>query len=185
MMAHGLTRASAAVMLVLFSGCARDSTRDIRATILDESGEPLPGAILYAEAYDESGTFACVASRSGQAGEVPDKALESLPIAWRRNARIALIAFAPGRSPVIRKDPSRRIETDGVVLAFGAAPGSAGLGDFAFPFPAGTELRATISAPEYAPVREAFRDAIRLLERENGSESVRERQQLDALGQIR
>jgi hypothetical protein len=183
--AVALRVAALVALALLAAGCGRDRQRDIRATILDASGQPLPGAIFYAEAYDESGAFACVTARAGQAGEIPDVARTPLPIPWRANAHLALAAFAPGRRPVILRDPSRRIEADGVVLVFGAPAGEARLGDLGSPFEPGSELRDTISRPSYDALREAFLAAIRLQEGENGPLSAREREQRDALGQIR
>jgi hypothetical protein len=85
--AVALRVAALVALALLAAGCGRDRQRDIRATILDASGQPLPGAIFYAEAYDESGAFACVTARAGQAGEIPDVARTPLPIPWRANAR--------------------------------------------------------------------------------------------------
>ncbi len=90
--------------------------RDIRATLLDESGRPIPGAILYAEAVDDEGPFAFTWARAGQAGEVPQTAIRALKIPWRRGARLSLAAFAPGKRPAVLHDPKRSVPSDGVVL---------------------------------------------------------------------
>jgi hypothetical protein len=97
------------------AGCSLpESTRDVRVTILDEAGAPIPGALFYAEAYDEKGAFAFITGVAGDAGEVPDSAREPLKIPWRRGAKIALVAFAEGRiSKVLR---GRRIESDGALI---------------------------------------------------------------------
>jgi hypothetical protein len=144
------------------------STRDVRVTILDGAGNPVPGAIFYAEAYDDSGAFAFLIARAGEAGEVPDSAREPLKIPWRRGARIALAAFAPGRRPAVLRRPEGRLATDGAVLvlepARSAEPGvtsSGALADLHFPFeddPAlAARARGTAGYPELA---EAFREAL-------------------------
>jgi hypothetical protein len=142
------------------AGCAGGGTRDVRATILDESGEPIPGAIFYAEAYDEDGAFAFLSDRAGSAGEVPDSAREPLKIPWRRGARIALAALAPGRPPAVLRDPSGRIESDGALLVQRSAPagGSSGggLASLAFPFENDPELVRRLGGSEFAELRAAF-----------------------------
>jgi hypothetical protein len=157
--------AAAMAWAVALAGCGPlRSSRDVRATILDENGSPLPGAVFYAEAADESGAFAFLAARAGHAGEVPDSAREPLKIAWRSGARIALAAFAPGRRPVVVQSTGERVETDGVVLAFAAATElrerwEPQLVHLAYPFENEPELAALVEGPAYVFLREAFQEA--------------------------
>jgi hypothetical protein len=149
----------------LMTGCdSLRSSQDVRATILDENGVPLPGAVFYVEASDESGAFAFLAARAGHAGEVPDTAREPLKIAWRSEARIALAAFAPGRRPVVVWSAGERVETDGVVLSFAAATELPGrwepeLVNLAYPFENEPDLAALVERPPHAFLREAFQEA--------------------------
>lgn len=152
----------AALVALALPGCGRlESTRDVRVTILDEAGNPLPGAVFYVEAYDDDGPFAFLAARAGDAGEVPDQAREPLKLPWRRGAHLALAAFAPGRRSAVHRDPGRRLESDGVVLTLVAAatpaeewqPAVAKLG---FPFAGDSALAAKAGRPEFAFLREAF-----------------------------
>ena len=67
-MAHSLR--SLVLLLPLLASCSTTpSTRDVRVTIVDEAGDPLPGAVFYVEAYDESGPFAFLTARAGEAKE--------------------------------------------------------------------------------------------------------------------
>ena len=58
-----------AFLLCLVGCSATPSTRDVRVTILDDAGEPLPGAVLYVEAYDDTGAFAFLTGAAGGAAE--------------------------------------------------------------------------------------------------------------------
>jgi len=179
-------RAAVAASLVaaFAAACEGGGTRDIRATILDADGEPVPGALFYAEAYDDEGAFAFLVDRAGQAGEVPDSARRPLQIAWRASARIAIAAFAPDRPPAVLRDPGRRIETDGVLVVFDEAAPAVPLADLAFPFPPGTVLHAEAERPQYAALRSAFLEAIRAQVGERGTETPREREKIAALADM-
>jgi hypothetical protein len=149
------------------AGCGSAPTRDVRATIVDEEGAPIPEAVFYAEAYDDSGAFAFLSARAGQAGEVPDSAREPLKIGWRGGARIALAAFAPGRRPAVLRDPGGRIESDGAVLVLEpAAPleGELAVAALAFPFEDDPLLAVLAAAPEHARLRRALREVYGALE---------------------
>jgi hypothetical protein len=156
-----VTAASVAATIGVAAGCGAPKTRDVRATILDEEGRPVPGAVFYAEAYDATGPFAFLSARSGTAGEVPDSAREPLKLPWRGGARVALAAFADGFRPAVRRDPTRPVESDGalLVLVRGDEADPAAVEELGFPFTAGgapPALAEAASAPEHAPLREAF-----------------------------
>lgn len=143
--------------------CGRP-TRDVRATVLDEAGQPVPGAVFYVEAFDESGPFAFRSAVVGSSGGVPDDARQPLHLPWRRGAGITLAAFAPGYRPVVRRDPEGRLQTDGIALVLERAeripeewePAVAEIG---FPFPSQPELAAEAAGPEHAALREALQRA--------------------------
>lgn len=116
-----------AALILGAAGCSGPSTRDWRATILDESGAPIPGAIFYAEARDADGPFAFVVETAGQAGEVPRSANRPGKIAWRPDARLTVAAFAPGYRPAVHWSDSEFVPSDGIQFVLREAGGSSQL----------------------------------------------------------
>jgi hypothetical protein len=138
--------------------------RDIRATFMDESGRPIPGAILYAEAADGDEAFAFTWAKAGEAGEVPRIAIRALKIPWRRGARLSLAGFAPGFHPAVLSDPKRSVPSDGVGIRLRAAAHPADawnpeLVRLAFPFEPGSALAESARDEAHAELWAAFRDA--------------------------
>lgn len=161
---HGRVAAAAGSALALAAslGCADlASTRDVRVTVVDENTAPLPGAVFYVEAADDSGAFAYAWRVAGRAGEVPDSAREPLKIPWRPGARLAMAAFAPGRTPaVIRETGGERRISDGAVLEL--PPGDAWnpeVAALAVPFENEPVLAARLVEASERPLREALRAA--------------------------
>ena len=150
-----------AVSLLALVSCADvASTRDVRVTIFDERGEPVSGAIFYVEAADDRGPIAFLWARSGPAGEVPQSAREPLKLPWRAGARLAMVAFAPGRRPVVVREAGQRVVSDGAVLEL--RPGSTWNPDIArlaFPFEGEPTWAARLQDPSAAPLVDAFRSA--------------------------
>ena len=105
----------------LMAGCGGESERDVRVTIVDERDRPIAGAVLYVEAWDDSGPFAFLTGTSGGAGVVPDTAREPLKIAWRPGARLAMAVFASGHEPAVVRNPDGRVLSDGALIALRAA----------------------------------------------------------------
>ncbi len=161
---HGRVAAAAGSALALAGalGCADlASTRDVRVTVVDEDTAPLPGAVFYVEAVDDSGAFACEWGVAGPAGEVPVSAREPVKIPWRPGARLAMAAFAPGRTPaVIRETGGAWRISDGAVLELRPGdPWNPELAALAFPFEDEPALAALVAAPSADALREAFRAA--------------------------
>lgn len=152
-------------ILAALSCCACESTtpvRDIRATILDEQGNPISGALLYAEAVTDDGAFSFVSARSGKAGEVPEIAIRALKIPWQRRARLSLAAFAEGRRPTVLHDPARSVPSDGVSLTLGPMLSAADAWNpdlllLEFPFETNPRLAQELRDPRFHELRAAFR----------------------------
>lgn len=168
--ARPAARPAAVVILALtatalgLAGCADTaSTRDVRATIVDETGAPVPGAFFYAEVGDASGPFAFVFRVAGRAGEVPDSAYEPLKLPWRPDARVSMAAFAPGRRTAVVRFPSARPRTDGAVLTLpaGSSPWNPELAELAFPFEDAPDLAERLHQGGFEPLVAAFREAWR------------------------
>ena len=86
----GRRREMAAMLgvVVALTGCGdAPPSRDLRVTIVDPEGRPIPGAVFYAEARDDSGAFACLVALAGDAGEVPDVAWKAAGLGWRPGSR--------------------------------------------------------------------------------------------------
>lgn len=160
---RGALRWAVPVVSAWLASCGREPTRDVRATILDESGAPVTGAVFYAEIYDESGPVTFLSAVAGSAGEVPDSAREAIYMPSRRGARIALAAFAPGYRPTVHRRPDGRVESDGAVLTLervGDGPAwTPAVADLGFPFPDDPELAARAADPRHDPLRKALRAA--------------------------
>jgi hypothetical protein len=154
--------AASAAAAVLAGGCADvASTRDVRATVIDEDGTPVPGAVFYAEVRDADGPFAFEWRIAGAAGEIPDSAYRPLQLPWRPDARVAFAAFAPGRRAAVHVFPDGRPRTDGAVLTLPRADSgwNADLAALACPFEDAPKLAALLREPANAPLREALRAA--------------------------
>ena len=138
--------------------------RDVRATIVDEAGRPLPGAVFWAEARDAEGVLGWLVAVAGQAGEVPDSAREPLKIPWSPGARLTLAAFAPGRIPAVVGGEEKRIRSDGAVLTprlptDGQVPPV--LDRLAFPFEDSPALASRLRQdPRWPVLAAAFREAL-------------------------
>lgn len=111
---RSLVAALLTVALLATAGCSAPAQRDWRATILDESGAPIPGAVFYAEARDADGPFAFALEAAGEAGEIPRSAHRPGKIAWRADARLTVAAFAPGHLPAIHWSDSEFVPSDGI-----------------------------------------------------------------------
>jgi hypothetical protein len=143
------------------AGCGGPTQRDVRGTVLTESGAPIPGAVFYAEAWDDDGPFAFVAMTTGTAGEVPQSAREASKIDWRPGARVAVAAFAEGYVPAVIRDPEAAVRTDGALVVLRRVPdGGTGwnpaVAELHFPFPDVPGLVARAREPEHAALRRAF-----------------------------
>lgn len=156
--------AAAVAAAAMLPGCADvASTRDVRATVIDEEGNPVPGAIFYAEVRDANGPFAFEWRVAGAAGEIPDSAYEPLKLPWRPGARVAFAAFAPGCRAAVTIFPGERPRTDGAVLTLPHADSAwnAELASLAYPFEDAPEPAARLAEAGAAadPLRAAFRAA--------------------------
>lgn len=172
-------------LFLVVAGCSDlASTRDLRATLLDEDGNPLPGALLYAEISDENGPFAFVVEIAGQAGEVPDSAREAYKLPWRPGARVTLVGFAPGRRPeVLTSSTDRPLQTDGVLLVLATAvdPWNPDLARLSYPFSDTPGLAARAARVEHRSLSDAFLTAWEAREAQSAPLTESEVQRIQAL----
>ncbi len=116
----GSFAAASAAVLWLPACSDLASERDVRMTLVDSDGLPVPGALFYAEVREPGGEpFAFFAYRAGPSGAVPDQAREAAKIGWRPGAEVAMAAFAPDRRPSVAlpgADPPVPLEGGVLVL---------------------------------------------------------------------
>jgi hypothetical protein len=96
-----------------------------------------------------------------------------LTIEWKRGAKLALAAFAPGKKPMAVYDELGRVRADGIVIQVQDLPPTGlrcepRVGNLSFPFEENPMLAARVAAPEYKALRKAFADAYALM----GGESL-------------
>lgn len=141
------------------TGCT--ATQAVQATIVDEAGRPIPGALLYVEAYTHPEAFDFTYAASGANGEVPAASSPPLTLGWRRGARVALAAFAPGKKPTVLYDPLGNVAPEGMEIMLYDLPDEGRrweprLAQLSFPFEHIPELAARAALPEAEAVRRAF-----------------------------
>lgn len=188
-------RSGRSAALLLLIGCACSSSKAIRAVILDAQGQPVPGAILYCEAYvpgsdPDTAAFDFGFAAAGSDGQAPAPGSAPLQLRWRSSAHLALAAFAPGKQPQVILDRSGALaggDPAGNVVfklrdlprAYRFNPALATLG---YPFPSGSALAARAAAPEAASLRAAFREAWAELPPEG--RSATEQRKLEAIERL-
>jgi hypothetical protein len=91
---------------------------------------------------------------------IPDQAREPLKIPWRPGAHLALAAFHPGHRPVVVRDPTGRVASDGAVLELPRGDASEPrVADLLFPFESQPDMAARVAGADRAELRAAFRSA--------------------------
>ncbi len=148
------------IALFVSAGCAEH--RELRAVIQDASGKPIPGAVFYAEAYNNSGAFDFAFATADPSGN------SAVAVEWKPGAKLALAAFAPGKKPMVVYDPLGRVNADGIVFPLRDLPSTGlrwepRLANLSFPFEGDPKLAARVAAPQYQALRQAFWDAYALL----------------------
>jgi len=156
--------------------CACSTTLPMRMRILDESGNPVPGAVLYVEVVSpgerpEPADFAfAVAGADGWAPPLDAPAPE-LRHPWRSCATIAYLLpgrpyVYPGKPPCIA--PTEAHPAAVATLPTWSAAAGSGLPRLLFPFEGKASLRARAADPAAAPLRAALREAAQLLHQKLG-----------------
>jgi hypothetical protein len=145
--------------LSLLLGCS--STRSLKARVTDEEGRPIAGAIVYMEAWKHPEAYDFCFGVTDSNGMVPSQGTAPPMLQWRSGARAAWAVFAEGKEPVAVI--SYRLEespgTLDIQLKAWTKPGtgsSSRLTKLGFPFPDQPELAARVTAPDAAPLRQAF-----------------------------
>jgi len=146
-----------------------EKNKTLSAIIKDSNGNPIEGAIVYAEAYThKSGVFDFAYGYAGSSGNTTASSNSPLTIKWRNNARLAIAAFAPNYKPIVIYDQLVPIEANGIELTLQNLPGPGlrwepRVAKLSFPFENNPDLAHRISTPEHKALREAFFDAYKPL----------------------
>ncbi len=168
--------------------CGADS-REIRATVVDAAGRPVAGAVVYVEANTSAGAFDFAFAIAGPKGEVPAAGARPVTVSWRRGAKLALAAFAPGKKPTIVYDPAGRVRADGIVLELRDLPDRGErweprIAHLSYPFEADPRLATRARAPEYAELRRVLREAYAPLADDREGGLPREVAKMEALAHL-
>ncbi len=154
----------AVVALTVLIGC-RSESRRLEVRIVDSEGEPIVGAIFYAEAFTyEANVFDFVWGTSDSAGQVYDAHGTSLEIAWKSDARLAHAAFAPAMTPAGFIDHiGRATDSTFDVILYDTSQTDLDyqpvLGKLGFPFEDNPELAGLLEDPSNHGLLVTFRDA--------------------------
>ena len=151
---------AACVLVQGLSGCARSIP--LRAKVIDSVGNPVPGALVYVEAWKHPGSYDFTFGIADDSGQVRPEKSDAAALRWKPGARLAYAAFAEGYTPFAAIDykggePPAILH---IQLQAGEASAST-VAKLGFPFPGQADLAARAAAPEAAPVRAAFLKAYR------------------------
>lgn len=149
---------------LIFSSPACSSHMELRAKIVDAQNRPLPGALLYAEAYTNNGVFDFTFGRAGSEGEIPAAGSSGIRVRWRIGAKLALAAFAPGKKPIVVYDQLGRVRANGIEMPLEDLSGKGQdweprVAQLSYPFESSPDLAERLRHNEYLDLRRALQQA--------------------------
>lgn len=142
------------------TGCTRSIP--LRAIVVDSVGNPIPGALVYVEAWKHPGAYDFAFGIADDSGQVQSDGKDAAVLRWKFGARLAYAGFAEGYIPFAAVDYKYgppppvlhvQLRTEGVSSTL--------VSNLDFPFPEKADLATRAAAPEVAPVRAAFLKAYR------------------------
>ncbi len=136
----------------------------VQAKIVDENNQPIEGALLYFETYNNNGTYDFGFAETDKNGETPGNGSGTLYTEWDSYSHISLTAFAKGKKPVVLYDQLGNITPTGMIIALqnladAKLKWEPRIAKLAFPFEDNKILFKKASSPEAKPLREAFHNA--------------------------
>jgi hypothetical protein len=143
------------LLMTMAAVSAQAGTREIRASILDPYGHPVPGAGLYVEASTYEGeVYDFAFALAGQKGEVPASGRPPLKINSRRGSNLSYLAMAPGKEcMVIHEYYGRQIAEPSFILRDAHPDYPNEDLKWQYPFRDKPELANKAAQPEYAELR--------------------------------
>ncbi len=151
----------AVAALFLLLGC---QSKDIRVQVVDEQGQGLAGAVVYAEAWTPGGgAYDFVYSPTDSQGFAPP-AGRSLPrLESKSGARISLAAFAPDKKPTVLLDFKNQVESSVQITLrskkFSESDWEPKVEKLSYPFPDNARLHQRVKLPDNMALRQAFEKA--------------------------
>ncbi|MBN2493009.1 MAG: hypothetical protein JXR96_00355 [Deltaproteobacteria bacterium] len=146
----------AGIIVSIQAPLAHAASREIRASIRDPWGNPVPGACLYVEAWTGNGEeYDFAFARAGARGEIPADGTAPATISWRRGARLTYLVLEADREPVLIFDRDRHLDPGALEFRLedlhpDRRPDLRGLG---YPFDGQPELSRRLADPRLAPLR--------------------------------
>lgn len=138
-----------------FTACAQ--SLPIGAKVVDVRGNPVPGALVYVEAWKHPGAYDFCFGMTDDSGRIAQG--DGGPrLQWKSGARYAYAAFADGKAPFAAVE-YRNGAKPGLIhirLSDASDGPSAKVAKLGFPFPGQPDLSARAAAPDAASVRDAF-----------------------------
>lgn len=147
----------------MFSSCI--TTRELRATILDMEGNPVPNSFFYAESYTHRERIIdFVHAQAGLEGEVPPDGNKPLTIRWQSDAQLVLAIFAPGKKTIVVFDRTHFYDTNEMVFNLQSLSNEQQqwqpeITHLAFPFENNEKLQSRIKLTENNPLIKIFLQA--------------------------
>lgn len=148
-------RGCAILAAFAFLACAQ--SLPIGAKVVDARGNPVPGALVYVEAWKHPGAYDFCFGVTDDSGRIA-QGRGGPRLNWKSRARFAYAAFADGMAPfaAIEYRNGAKPGTIHIQLGDSSEGPSAKVAKLGFPFPGQPDLSARAAAPDAAPVREAF-----------------------------
>lgn len=147
---------------LLMIRCA--STKHLHASILDSEGNPVPGAIFYAETSTHAtGAFDFVFAVPDEKGELGTKD-NPVPIRWSPQAKLSVAAFAPGKKTEVIIDHSNVIIEHGIIFKLESCESDSTIWEpnlllLSFPFENQPELAKRLTQQKFQLLNKTFLDA--------------------------
>jgi hypothetical protein len=161
----------------------------VQAKIVDDSGQPIEGALLYFEVYDNNGVYDFGFAKTDKQGETPSSSSKALFTEWSSGSLIALAAFSNGKKPVVLYDKLGNISPTGMIITLHNLDGEKlkwepRIAKLSFPFEDNSALFQRAAKPEVKLLREAFYEAYQPLINGDAAIFNYEKEKINALKKL-
>ncbi|HWR81977.1 MAG TPA: hypothetical protein VN285_01595 [Candidatus Deferrimicrobium sp.] len=156
-------------LIILTTAC--ESRLDLRARVVDSKGRGIAGAIFYAEAFQyRGGVYDFAWGQADSQGIISTGTGQVPALRWRGNAKLAIAALAPGKTPVAVIDYLDRISGTDIEVTLQDHSDTTmnwepRLASLSFPFEQNPALARRLRQPENVELIEAFAEAYEPIKR--------------------